>query len=987
MFDLSDKFTRMLTCTLLAGGGALVATLVPGGFAAGLAVFAGGISGGILSGDIHSDLLTRIRNQSDLLKNGDLAKVAAHAAASVIRSLVEDQQANLTSGQREQLKILANELEARWESYIARPDWNVQLEGVTESELPDFFRDVEQNVHQRRALTPEIWKELIRDVATQSKRGIDDNSLTLAATWLHERFAQALWGVAKAESAGNGPTGGKGFAALQLMMFGEILGSLDALKQYAEHSQEKLDQLPKLLVALKRCIVNLHKSHQAQIQVLFATLPERILEHLRGYLKEDLSVKPNNLPYLSMGTLFKGRQGFLKLMEDKLSSGSTHAVGVLAAQAIHGLGGVGKTRAAIEYAWEHQEEFSALLFVTADSPESLQRNLADLIGPQVLDIKAAQQVPDQSARVAAALRWLQEYKGWFLILDNVDTKQAALEVEKLVTQLTGGQIVITSRLTKWSKSVEPLPLHVLTPEDGRDFLLERTAGLRHEQADDEARALKIAEDVDGLALALEQVGAYIAELGISFEQYQQRWESKRQQVLEWHDEQVMQYPTSLAMTWQTSFDQLTPAGKLLLEHLSWFAPDPIPEFVFDEEEPAKLWEEILEEDVRIALADLRRYSLVQKEPAADWRGFSVHRLVQEITRRNAGHEVQTRRIISTLKVANACCFDDPPPEDVRSWPRWDPLAPHIATALASVTDCEFKEEFAIRLMSCFGVFLHASVRYRESEEWHRRAVRDAEILYGESDFRIPPLINNLALLLHDTNRFGEAESLMRRAVAICDMIEDTDDDGFGTCLNNLARQLISTNKLAEAEPLLRRALATDEATWGPEHPNVARDLGNLACLLTETNRSEEAEPLMRRALTIDESAFGNEHPYVARDLSNLAYLLHSVKRFGEAEPLLRRALTISEHSRRRDHPDLARDLNNLARMLQDMKRLAEAEPLMRRMVEIYSEIRSRTGYRHPNLTKAIKNYWNLLEQMRVPEDEQFQRILNAGVDPAWFNRD
>ena len=37
-------------------------------------------------------------------------------------------------------------------------------------------------------------------------------------------------------------------------------------------------------------------------------------------------------------------------------------------QAVHGLGGVAKTRLAVEYAWQHAEQFSAVLFVTADTP-------------------------------------------------------------------------------------------------------------------------------------------------------------------------------------------------------------------------------------------------------------------------------------------------------------------------------------------------------------------------------------------------------------------------------------------------------------------------------------------------------------------------------------------------------------------------------------------------------------------------------------------
>lgn len=47
-------------------------------------------------------------------------------------------------------------------------------------------------------------------------------------------------------------------------------------------------------------------------------------------------------------------------------------------QAMHGLGGVGKTRLAVQWAWQHSEQFSAVLFVTADTPATLRQKLAEM---------------------------------------------------------------------------------------------------------------------------------------------------------------------------------------------------------------------------------------------------------------------------------------------------------------------------------------------------------------------------------------------------------------------------------------------------------------------------------------------------------------------------------------------------------------------------------------------------------------------------------
>jgi hypothetical protein len=86
-----------------------------------------------------------------------------------------------------------------------------------------------------------------------------------------------------------------------------------------------------------------------------------------------------NLPYNSLGPLFKGRNAALAELRQRLMTGGGRAVGLTARQAIHGLGGVGKTRLAIEYAWRQASDYeNALLFVSARSPTDFRINLAAL---------------------------------------------------------------------------------------------------------------------------------------------------------------------------------------------------------------------------------------------------------------------------------------------------------------------------------------------------------------------------------------------------------------------------------------------------------------------------------------------------------------------------------------------------------------------------------------------------------------------------------
>ena len=145
-----------------------------------------------------------------------------------------------------------------------------------------------------------------------------------------------------------------------------------------------------------------------------------------------------------------------------------------------------------------------------------------------------------------------------------------------------------------------------------------------------------------LALALEQAGAYIAKNGLTFDDYAERWHKKHDQVIDWFDERLMQYPLSVAVTWQTSFDQLTQAGRELLNVLAWLAPDPIPESLLDAGGGKMIFEAAMgSADARAALADLEAYSLATRADEAP--RFSVHRLVQDVTRRDPRDQRGCRR--------------------------------------------------------------------------------------------------------------------------------------------------------------------------------------------------------------------------------------------------------------------------------------------------------------------------------------------------------
>jgi hypothetical protein len=154
----------------------------------------------------------------------------------------------------------------------------------------------------------------------------------------------------------------------------------------------------------------------------------------------------------------------------------------------------------------------------------------------------------------------------------------------------------------------------------------------------------VARELGCLALALEQAGAYMEKLRLSFTDYLQRWWQQRPAVLRWHDERLIEYPASVAITWETTFAQLSEPQQNLLQVLAWLEPEPIPLFCFESPALAAAIPE-----PREALAGLADFSLARFETESD--AVVIHRLVQVVARGRgdaAGREASLRTALDTM---------------------------------------------------------------------------------------------------------------------------------------------------------------------------------------------------------------------------------------------------------------------------------------------------------------------------------------------------
>jgi tetratricopeptide (TPR) repeat protein len=657
-----------------------------------------------------------------------------------------------------------------------------------------------------------------------------------------------------------------------------------------------------------------------------------------------------NIPY-QRNPFFTGREDVLSQLHQTLSIDTT--VALSHPQGISGLGGIGKTQTALEYAYRHQTEYNAVLWVRADSVASLTSSLVELA--RVLGLPERHE-QDQEIIVQAVLRWFRLHTDWLLIYDNIDDLSMA---EPFLPKAGSGHLLLTTRAHALGGLAERLDIQKMEPEIGAWLLLRRAniiaikAVLNMATSEDQSVARAISQELDGLPLALDQAGAYIKETPCLLSDYVSLYRTRRGDILPKRGSFDQDYPASVATTWSLSFEkvsQANPASAELLDFCAFLAPDPIPETLITQ--GAQHLPPILQKAVvhppqfdRV-ISTLLAYSLLHRESSNDT--VSVHRLVQAILKDQMDEPSRHQWAQRDVRAVNAAF----PEVEFETWPQCERLLPHALLCATWIEQEQMTFPEASRLLNQTGDYLKERARYAEAEPLYQRALSIREQQLGALHPNTAFSLNNLALLYDDQGKDEQAEPLVVRALAIYEQQLGPEHPHTASILIHLGYIYRHQGKYEQAEPLLKRALAIDTKAYGTEHPNTALSLNNLALLYQDQGKYSQAEPLYQRALSIREQQLGPEHPSTALSLNNLALLYHHQGKYEQAEPLYERALSIYEQQVGPLHPNTAGSLNNLANLYQDQGKYEQAEPLYQRALAISEQ---QLGPEHPNTANSLNN--------------------------------
>jgi tetratricopeptide (TPR) repeat protein/DNA-binding XRE family transcriptional regulator len=691
--------------------------------------------------------------------------------------------------------------------------------------------------------------------------------------------------------------------------------------------------------------------------------------------RETTSIMPPlwHVP-LPRNPFFTGREELLQALHERLKSEQRMAL--TQSWAISGLGGIGKTQIALEYAYQHARDYAAVFWISAATQETLQAGLVTVAESLQLPEKDDH---DQTRVIRAVSQWLVSHQDWLLILDNAD--EVAIVRDVLPAQRSG-HLLLTTRAQALGAIAQRMEIETMGMAEGTLFLLRRAKLLAPDAFLDQASPEHLAAteaiviEMDFLPLALDQAGAYIEEVGCSLAGYLDLYRTHRTQLLQRRGHAPGAYPESVATTWSVNFQhivQVNPAAAELLRLYAYLAPDAIPEELISESGAAlgPVLGQVATDAFALngAIEELRKFSLVQRDPEA--RLLRLHRLVQTVLKDAMKREDQCQWAERAVR-ATSMAF--PQTVERETWPlcqHWLPQAQACSVLIQGYT-LVFEE--AATLLQRTATYLYDAALNEQAASLYQQALHLWEQVTGPDSPQVASVLEGLALVFKALGKYTEAEPLFLRTLSIQEQIVGPEHPEVARSLTMLASISFGQEKYEQAESLCQRALRIQEQTLRPEHPEVARSLHTLASIYHASGNYEHVESLYRRALRIREQALGTDHPDVAGTLYNLARLSFDQGRYEQAELLFLRTLRIWEQAFGPEHPDVVYALNALAGLYHAQGKYEQAEPLFQRTLRIWEQA---LGPEHSYVAHALHGLASLYsDQEKYEQAEQlYQRAL------------
>jgi tetratricopeptide (TPR) repeat protein len=689
-----------------------------------------------------------------------------------------------------------------------------------------------------------------------------------------------------------------------------------------------------------------------------------------------LPVKQPQFPFSNLtyrrNLFFTNRDDTLEALHRTFASGQTLQTRI---QALYGPGGIGKTHLATEYIYRYQQEYQAVLWLNAAPPEFLSTNilsLADQLGIPVQDNT------DEEKRIAAIKRWLHTHDRWLFVLDNLEDFSL---MDRLLPVNNSGHVLLLTQSQTTGPFTSRLSVDQMSIEDGALLLLRAAKRIGEQDLlntaseEDRLQALKIAEELQGYPLALDQAGAYIEETQRRLSSYLELYKKKQAFFLGKRGRVINDHPAPVTTTLRLTFQKIGEINADALELLHFLAflhPDALPDemLMHGASSLSGRLHTVVSDPLAFdaAIGTLRKFSLVRQR--TDSTTLNMHQIIQVVLKHDLTKKHLQHLANQAVRLVNFIF----PAVNFETWEGCERYLPHAVHCATLIRDYKLNVKEGGLLLERLGFYYYQRGCYVDAETYLTQVLHLQEGHSRSDPSHTAQTLNSLGLLYHQLARYEQAERLFQRSLELRRRLLDPEHPKIAESLHNLAMLYENQGNYQQAERLCQQVLIIEERAKGPDHPDVASTLNNLAFISYQQGRYTEAEATYQRALALYERSLPSNHPNLTYPLDGLATLAEKQGNYQRAEDLYQRALDICREAFGEEHPETAHSLHKMADLAESRGNYPQAEALYRQTLAIYEQL---LGPQHPDIAPLLNNLAFLAKKQESYEQAEslYERAL------------
>lgn len=653
---------------------------------------------------------------------------------------------------------------------------------------------------------------------------------------------------------------------------------------------------------------------------------------------------------------FVGREPLLEQLRRRLSEPGGTATAVLP-EALHGMGGVGKSQSVVEYIYRHVDEYDIVWWIPAEHTTQVRSSFVELA--KRLGIKSG----SAETAVPAVLETLRSgipNRKWILVFDNAEHPA----VVRPFLPAGSGHVVVTSRNAEWAGVARTVEVDLFTRPESIELLRRRGGGtISDEDAD------RLAEALGDLPLAVEQAAAWRAQTGMPVAEYVDLLDKNSAELLK--AGATGEYELSVAAAWNVPLNRLRTDRRAALELLqvcAFFSPEPIARSLFTGVRGAPVppsLAEALADPIKLnsAIREIHRYSLAKIDHARNT--IQLHRLVQAVLRDQLDKTKweDTRHSVHLMLVNG----DPGDPANSVNWPVYADLLPHAINSRA--VDCE--DSWVRTMVTNMVRYLLAVGDYQGALNLAEEARETWTAGVGETHVDTLVMGRHLANALRRIGRPADASKLSAKVYALTrEHLGDDDETTIAMGNSTLVIHELE-GRLYDERDAAETTLASARRVLGEDDPSTLVYANNYASTLRLTGEYFAARDLDQQTLRRRTAVLGAHHTATLGTRSSLAMDIRECGDYVGACDLQEETCAVATEILGRDHPTTIGSDRCLAVARRKAGRHDQAMELTE---DVYNRYRLRHGEGHLDTVTAMTDMATELRHLG-----ELDRSLDFGV--------